>query len=279
MRNFWQLEPQSTTPCMRMCKALLMLPKLRMVSAGASSGSSVPTVFHSTVREDSRMASRSPDKENLSGVTDAEASARTSPTGTSSNIIGTAPLRVRQRGDEPSRSNTPFEQGVSTSGRADQQQRWRSRTPGPRSSAAQPTTNGSLMRKPQRRDGFEAADASNRQAGHGTPAQKDPSRAAGQRRTKWSEDEGAASSGADSPRERVKQQKTLSEADFRAAVHLNSRITRTAGAYDVLDIVDRSGHQFNAVNAATAFHRLAKVKGTLWLACPCMLFNWWQRCW
>ena len=253
---------QSSVPCIRMCKALLMLPKLRVVSAGASSSSSlpVPTVLHSSVREDSRMASRSPEKENLSGGRDAEASARTSPTGMTSTIIGSVPLRARQKGDEQSNTKGPSEQGPSASGRADQQQqqRWRGKASGPRSSTAQPAANGSLMRKPQRRDGFEAADVSNRQAGNGALAQRDPSRAAGQRRTKWSDDEGASSSGADSPRVWVKQPK-LSEAEFRAAVHLNSRISRTAGAYEVLDIVDRSGRDFNAVNAATAFHRLAKV--------------------
>ncbi len=47
--------------------------------------------------------------------------------------------------------------------------------------------------------------------------------------------------------------------DFRAAVQLNRTIAATSNAEDVLRLVEEHGHVFTSVNAATAFHRLAKV--------------------
>lgn len=50
-----------------------------------------------------------------------------------------------------------------------------------------------------------------------------------------------------------------SDKDFKAAVELNRKIAATTSAEEALSLVDQHGGVFNSVNAATAFHRLAKV--------------------
>ncbi|CAL8470056.1 g9598 [Coccomyxa elongata] len=52
--------------------------------------------------------------------------------------------------------------------------------------------------------------------------------------------------------------KWQSDMDFKAAVELNRKIAATTSAEEALSLVDKHGSVFNSVNAATAFHRLAK---------------------
>ncbi|BDA44072.1 probable RAP domain-containing protein, chloroplastic at C-terminar half [Coccomyxa sp. Obi] len=52
--------------------------------------------------------------------------------------------------------------------------------------------------------------------------------------------------------------KWQSDEDFKAAVELNRKIVATTSTEEVLSLVDQHGSVFNSVNAATAFHRLAK---------------------
>lgn len=47
--------------------------------------------------------------------------------------------------------------------------------------------------------------------------------------------------------------------EFKAAVQLNRTIAAMTSAEEVLGLVEAHGHVFTSVNAATAFHRLAKV--------------------
>ena len=97
------------------------------------------------------------------------------------------------------------------------------------------------------------------------------------RRGGWGEEEQGAPQGGDGfsrtpPNgRRPQQQHLLSNEDFRAAVKLNSRISSTRSAAEVLDIVEECMGSFNSVNAATAFHRLARVRKLLAsLCCPCL---------
>lgn len=48
--------------------------------------------------------------------------------------------------------------------------------------------------------------------------------------------------------------------DFKAAVELNRNISATLSAEEVLLLVEEHGESFTSVNAATAFHRIAKVR-------------------
>lgn len=50
-----------------------------------------------------------------------------------------------------------------------------------------------------------------------------------------------------------------SDEEFKAAVELNRKIVATTSTEEVLSQVDQHRSVFNSVNAATAFHRLAKV--------------------